>query len=140
MGMKQAGDVFCQATDSIINATRDELEKQLEDRFRIYKSVDDVLMQSASSEELEILISVFFKQCEIHNVKISQKKFQLDTSIVFGGVELDSGGDEILYTPQNSKLQEICDFKSPSMKKELQSFFWHCGHLSQVKFQHKPIL
>ena len=122
MVMKQAGDIFCQATDSIINATRDKLEEQLGDRFGIYKSIDDVLMQSASSEELEILISVFFKQCEIHNVKILQKKFQLDTSIVFGGVELDSNGSEIIYKPQNSKLQEICDFKTLSTKKELQNF------------------
>ena len=75
MGMKQAGDIFCQATDSIINATRDELEKKLGDRFGIYKSVYDVLMQAASSEELEILIATFFKQCELHNVKISKKKF-----------------------------------------------------------------
>ena len=46
MGMKQARDVFCQATDTIINATRDELEKTLGERFRIFKSVDDVLMQA----------------------------------------------------------------------------------------------
>ena len=46
----------------------------------------------------------------------------MDTSIVFGGVELDSTGDEIIYTPQNSKLQEIRDFQTPRTKKELQSF------------------
>ena len=44
MGMKQAGDVFCQATDKIITAAREELEKTLGDRFGIFKSVDDVLM------------------------------------------------------------------------------------------------
>ena len=53
MGMKQARDVFCQATDKIIKATRDELEKTLGDRFGIFKSVDNVLMQAATCEELE---------------------------------------------------------------------------------------
>ena len=52
MGMKNAGDFFCQATDSIINKTRDELEEKLDDRFGIYKSVDDILMQAATCEEL----------------------------------------------------------------------------------------
>ena len=50
--MKQAGDVFCQATDTIITATRDEVEETLGDRFGIFKSVDDVLMQATTCEEL----------------------------------------------------------------------------------------
>ena len=84
--------------------TRDKIAKKLGVIFGIDKSLDDVLMQAASSEELEVQITAFFKQCKIHNVKISQKKFLLDTSIVFGGVELDSDAYEIIYTPQNSKL------------------------------------
>ena len=79
-------------------------------------------MQAATSEELETLIATFFKQCKLHNVKISKNKFQFDTGIVFNGVTLDSSEDEIKYTPKNSKLKEIPDFKSPNMKKELQSF------------------
>ena len=55
--------------------TRDKIAKKLGDIFGIYKSLDDVLMQAASSEELDILIVAFFKQCGIHNVKISKKKF-----------------------------------------------------------------
>ena len=122
MGMKQAGDVFCQATDKIITAAREELEKTLGDRFGIFKSVDDVLMQGATSKDLETVISVFFKHCQKANVKISRKKFQLDTKIIFGGVELDTSGEEIIYTPQDEKLQEVQDFKAPRTKKELQSF------------------
>ena len=122
MGMKQAGDVFCQATDKIITAAREELEKTLGDRFNIFKSVDDVLMQAATCEELETVISVFFKHCMKQNVKISRKKFQLDTSIIFGGVELDTSGEEIIFTPQDTKLHEVQNFKAPRTKKELQSF------------------
>merc|ERR1712239_96998 len=95
MGMKQAGDMFCQATDKIITAAR---------------------------EDLETVISVFFKHCQKENVKISRKKLQLDTQIIFGGVELDTSGEEIIYTPQDEKLQEVQDFKAPRTKKELQSF------------------
>ena len=122
MGMKQAGDVFCQATDKIINAAREELEKTLGERFSIFKSVDNVLMQVSTCEELELVISVFFKHCMKQNVKISRKKFQLDTSIIFGGIELDTSGEEIVFTPQDTKLQEVQDFKAPRTKKELQSF------------------
>ena len=55
-------------------------------------------------------------------MKISLRKFQLGTNSIFRGVELDASGDEIVFTPQNSKLQEIQNFKTPSTKKELQSF------------------
>ena len=95
--------VFCQATDSITKKTRDELEQKLVDRFGIYKSVDDVLMQAATCEELEILNATFFKQCKLHNVKIRKKKFQLDTHIVFGGAELDASAEEIIFTPKKFK-------------------------------------
>ena len=92
------------------------------DRSVIYKSVDDSLMKAATCEELEILIPTFFKQCKLHNVKILKKKFQLDTEIVFGGVEFDGSAESIIFAPQNSKLEEIREFKSPKTKKELQSF------------------
>ena len=64
-------------------------------------------MQAAPCEELEILISTFSKQCEVHNVKLLRKKFQLDTEIVFGQVELDASAEDIIFTPQNSKHKEI---------------------------------
>ena len=94
----------------------------LGDRFGIFKSVDDVLMQASTCKELELVISVFFKHCMKQNVKISCKKFQLDTSIIFGGIELDTSGEEIVFTPQDTKLQEVQNFKAPRTKKELQSF------------------
>ena len=58
-------------------------------------------MQAATFEELEILIATFFKQCQLRNVKISKKKFQLDTQIVFGGVELNASAEEITFTLQS---------------------------------------
>ena len=134
--------MFCQATDKIITAAREELEKILGDRFGIFKSVDDVLMQGATSKDLETVISVFFKHCQKANVKISRKKFQLDTQIIFGGVELDTSGEEIIYTPQDEKLQEVQDFKAPRTKKELQSFLgvvatFHRWNPSICKFSEK---
>merc|ERR1712239_75411 len=105
--MKQAGDVFSQVTDKIINAAREELEKTLGNRFGIFKSVNDFLMQAATCEELETVISVFFKHCMKQNVRISRKKFQLDTSIIFGGIELNTSGEEIIFSLQDTKLQEV---------------------------------
>ena len=35
---------------------------------------------------------------------------------------MDVSAEEIIFTPQNLKLQEIRDFKSPKTKEELQSF------------------
>ena len=88
------------------------------------------------------MISVFFKHCLKQNLKISCKKFQLDTSIIFGGVELDASGEEIIFTPQNTKLQEVQNFKAPRTKKELQSFLgvvvtFHRWHPHICKYSEK---
>ena len=37
-------------------------------------------------------------------------------------MELDTSGEEVIFTPQDEKLQEVQDFKAPRTKKELQSF------------------
>ena len=72
MGMKNAGDVFCHATDKVINQTRKEMQDIFLD-FRIYKLVDDVFMQAATKEDLLILIGTFFKYCQAKQIKIFLK-------------------------------------------------------------------
>ena len=121
MGMKQAGDVFCQATDKIINAAREELEKTLGDRFGIFKSVNDVLMQASTCEELELVICLFQAlyeaECEdqLQEVPVGHQHY-------LEGRQAEYQWDEIVFTPQDMKLQEVQNFKAPRTKKELQSF------------------
>ena len=115
MGMKNSGDVFCQATDQVINQTREELLSTLPD-FRIYKSVNDFFMQARSKEDLEVLVSTFFKYCYAKKIKILLKKFQLSTNVTFEEVNIDPSADDMLvFSLHRAKLEEARNFTYPAI-------------------------
>ena len=85
--------------------------------------MDNMFMQGATKEDLQILIGTFFKCFHKKLIKISLKKFKLETNITSGGADIDVTGDETLvFTPHRTKLEETRNFQSTTNEKELQSF------------------
>ena len=71
----------------------------------IYKSMDNVFIQAQSSEDLELLVSTFFKCCPAQNVKISLKKIQLCTHVTFGDIYIDASSDDIDILPAQVQVR-----------------------------------
>ena len=77
------------------------------------------------------------------SVKISQKKIQLSTHLTFEGINIETSADySLVFSLHKSKLDDVRSFKSPSNKRELQSFFgvaatFNCWNPNISKFSEK---
>ena len=87
MGMRQEGDKFNQETDLAIEEVIQDEEMM---KFTlIYKSVDDVIICCHTKEQMDAAADKFLGIFKRQGIKISLKKFQLSTRVVYGGVEID---------------------------------------------------
>ena len=55
------------------------------------------------------------------------KKFQLAEKIIYGGVEIDTSGEQMSLRPEATKLDEVRNFPTPTTKKQVQSFMGLCN-------------
>ena len=88
----------------------------------VLKSVDDLLFQSDSVENLEVLLRKFFTNCINENVQLSEKKFRAGSTVVFSGTIIDTSGNTIVFRPEDDKFERIKKFPSPNTRVELKSF------------------
>ena len=95
-----------------VTITRDSITTELGHLPMIYKSVDEAIMQSNNSDNLENVIA-----------KFSFEKFLLGPKVTFQGVDFDAPkNDTLTLKPHLAKIDKIRNFCSPTTEKELQSF------------------
>ena len=76
------------------------------------------------------------KVCKKKNMKLSPSKFQCARQFTFGGVTIEAlkqKGDtqrRVYLTPEDEKIQNFLDIKSPKTKTEVQRI---CGMAAQLK-------
>ena len=88
----------------------------------ISKSMDDFLASNRTLQGLEQTLDTFFKRCQQLGVKISKKKFKTGSKVKFGGVIVNTEGDEVKLEVDEGKIQRILDFPSPTSKDDVASF------------------
>ena len=111
MGLSPSRVWFNMRTDKLIIGLENCLE-----------SVDDLLFQAASIEDLEALLEKFVTRCKDNDVQISEKKFKSMTRLKFGGSVIDTEDDEVKIKPDEDKVERIRNFPSPKTRAELKSF------------------
>ena len=100
----------------------------------LFKNVDDILCSAKDIKQLEARMKKLLNICKEKNMKIAPSKFQLGSSVVFGGTVIESqnhvGGKTVYLSPTQEKLDAFLDFPTPSCKKDVQSIM---GAVAQLK-------
>ena len=74
--------------------------------------------------------------CKKRNMKLAPSKFQLGSSVIFGGTQIEAQsqmGDPrktVYLSPTPKKLEAFLDFPTPACKKDVQSIM---GAVAQLK-------
>ena len=116
-----------------------------------FKNVDDILCSAQNIKQLEERMKKLLTICREKNMKIAPSKFQLGSSVVFGGTLIEAQhhiGDPrktVLLSPTPKKLEAFLDFPTPSCKKDVQSIMGpqlssKDGHQACKSSQGTPLL
>ena len=87
--------------------------------------VDDILISAPTIKILTSRIQALLQRCREHNFILSQKKFEIGSSVEFAGHVINAEG----VFPQGNKLQGIQDFPPPTNLTQLRSFIGMCNQL-----------
>ena len=102
----------------------------------IWKNADDVLGGGSRLEELDQRMRRVFTVCKRRGIKLSPSKLQCGRRIKWGGVVIESvgplgeGQSNVNISPDEQKVAEFIDIKTPSSKKECQMI---AGTAAQLK-------
>ena len=107
MGMSYSSDEFCRRSDAIMEGLEG-----------VRKLVDDILIQGPIINILLRRIKALLERCREEKFILSQKKFEIGTSVTFAGFEVGHEG----VLPHRDKAQGISDFATPTNVTELRSF------------------
>ena len=84
-----------------------------------FKNVDDILCSAQNIKQLEERMKKLLTICREKNMKIAPSKFQLGSSVVFGGTVIEAQhhiGDPrktVFLSPTSTKLESFLDFPTP---------------------------
>ena len=81
-------------------------------------------------EELEARIQALMARFEQHGVTVSRKKFNMGSTISFGGYLITADGEGVKIKPDPARIQELLDIKPPTNITELRSFLGSMKQLS----------
>ena len=101
------------------------------------KNVDDILTSATSVKQLEERLKKLLTLCRNRNMKLSPSKFQIGSSVVFGGTVIEAQhqkGDSkktVFLSPTQQKLDAFLDFPTPSCKKDVQSIMGAAAQLNR---------
>ena len=88
------------------------------------KNMDDVLCTGSNVEQLEKRLRNLLDICRERNMKLKRKKFEVGTSVTYGGCDLASiwtkRGRQILITPSTAKLDALINLDKPTTRRECQ--------------------
>ena len=80
MGFINSGHSFMNIATSLLEGTEAKIE------------VNDVIIGGKTMEELIVKFKDFLEHCRYHNIKLSKRKLQVGTTILFAGMVI-GGGD-----------------------------------------------
>ena len=89
----------------------------------ILKNMDDLLVSASTIKRLKNRIKYVLNICESSNAKLSPSKFNISTTVTFGGHQISSCPEtnNILIQPCMEKLEAIKNLSEPRTKTEVQS-------------------
>ena len=114
MGLSASSDEFCRRSDEVIANLPG-----------VRKLVDDILISAPTIDILTSRIQALLQRCRERNFILSQKKFEIGSSVEFAGHVINAKG----VFPQGNKLQGIQDFPPPTNLTQLRSFIGMCNQL-----------
>ena len=119
-GSSPAGDIF--------NIVTDEDLRDLED---VHKNMDDLMATAKNFDDIKNILDQNLQTCRRKNIKLNKKKFNIGTSVIFGGakVEYVKREDRIQISPKDEKIEELLGHEAPKTKKQCQSLL---GSLNQL--------
>ena len=110
MGLSPSGDWCCFHTDAAIHGVPGA-----------HKSVDDVIIQARTLEELEQRLEILFGKLRANHIIASKKKFQVGSVLEYGGAIIGSVNNEPpTCGPNPTRLQAMRDLVRPDSKKSVE--------------------
>ena len=107
MGLLSSSDEFCRRSDAVIAGI---------DGVR--KLIDDILIEGVDMNDLEKKLTIVLNCCVKHGFTLSEKKFEIGSSIKFAGFIISKDG----IAPSRKKLEAISKFPTPTNITALHGF------------------
>ena len=91
-----------------------------------FKNADDVLGRGQRLEQLDERMRRVFTVCRERGIKLSPSKLQCGRRIKWGGMVVEAvgpvgeGQSTVYISPDEQKINDFLDIKTPSTKKECQ--------------------
>lgn len=111
MGFSSSGGIFINRTLKII-----------EDLPGTQAMVDDIIVSSDSFTQLIERLFIIFQKLEQNKATISIKKFEVGREIEMAGINVTCSDTGVELRPAKEALNAFSRLKSPTSKRELQSF------------------
>ena len=97
--------------------------------------MDDVLTTASSINQLEIRLVKILNTCRRQNIKLNPDKFDVGTSVVYGGCQLSSvvpkkGSPRIFIDPTTTKIDALVNMDPPRDRKGAQVLIGMVNQLS----------
>ena len=109
--------------------------EEIRNTENVWKNADDVLGGGSKLEDLDHVMRRVFSVCSKRGIKLSPSKLQCGRRIKWGGVIVESvgpleGRSNVMISPDEAKVADFLNIKTPSSKKEVQQI---CGMAAQMK-------
>ena len=94
--------------------------------------MDDILFAGRNFEDLQQKMEIFLEFCRSKNIKLKPSKFQIASSVEFGGciVSRKTLGDSVFIEPKNKRiLAFVWHYRSPRLYFIWVLFFTTCSQL-----------
>ena len=114
MGLSTSSDDFCRITDACL-FSKGPLH---DDRGRVLKLVDDILIASPSLSNLVSLLEDVLSRLKEAQIKVSKKKFKIAERVPFAGFTVSAAG----ISPDPQRLESLKKLPAPKSRKELRGF------------------
>ena len=98
------------------------------------ENMDDFLIWGETIEQLEIQVVKLMDWCKKINLKLSPKKFKINTTVKFSGMivsgEKIKNQSVVFIDPPDGRIQALTEMKRPENKKKVQIL---CGCIAALQ-------
>ena len=105
MGFINLGHSFVNIATSLLEGTEAKIE------------VDNVIIGTKTMDELITKFKALLEHCRYHNIKLSKRKLQVGTTMIFAGMLI--GREDVSYKPAPLKAKAITELKHPTTVTEV---------------------